>query len=99
HVYVLKYTTITDALVKKHAMARFDQNVRLLEGLSEELQWKYLTIAVREVGACWSMTWRDWELNLRNLRRQYWRRRGYWTGGSYSLAVLRWDLDMLDWEI
>ena len=39
-MYVLKYTTITDALLKKHAMSRFDQNVRLLEGLSEELQLK-----------------------------------------------------------
>ena len=39
-MYVLKYTTITDTLVKKNAMSKFDRTVRLLEGLSDEIQSK-----------------------------------------------------------
>src|SRR5438552_10459227 len=39
-MYVLKYTTITDALIRKNAMSKFDRAVRLLEGLSDEIQSK-----------------------------------------------------------
>ena len=39
-MYVLKYTTITNTLVKKNAMSKFDRTVRLLEGLSDEIQSK-----------------------------------------------------------
>jgi hypothetical protein len=39
-MYVLKYTTITEALLKKNAISSFDRTVRLLEGLSEDLQKK-----------------------------------------------------------
>ena len=39
-MYVLRYTNVTDSLVKKNAMSKFDRNVRLLEGLSEEIQSK-----------------------------------------------------------
>ena len=39
-LYVLKYATITESLVKKNAMSKFDRTVRLLEGLSCELQAK-----------------------------------------------------------
>ena len=36
-MYVLKYTTITEALIRKNAMSKFDRAVRLLEGLSDEI--------------------------------------------------------------
>src|SRR5436190_11917941 len=36
-MYVLRYTTITDALIKKNAISKFHRIVRLLEGLSEEI--------------------------------------------------------------
>src|SRR5436309_1257404 len=39
-MYVLKYMTITDALIRKNAMSKFDRAVRLLEGLSDETQSK-----------------------------------------------------------
>ena len=39
-MYVLKYTTITEALLKKNAISSFDRTVRLLEGLPEDLQKK-----------------------------------------------------------
>src|SRR5271154_6617058 len=40
NVYVLNYTTITNVLVASTGMSRFDQSIRLLEGLSEELRSK-----------------------------------------------------------
>jgi hypothetical protein len=39
-MYVLKYTAMTQDLVKKSAMSTFDRNVWLLEGLSEVIQSK-----------------------------------------------------------
>ena len=39
-MYVLKYTMITEALVKKNAISSFDRTVRLLEGLAGDLQKK-----------------------------------------------------------
>jgi hypothetical protein len=39
-MYVLKYTTITEALLRKNAISKFDCTVQLLEGLSEDLQKK-----------------------------------------------------------
>src|SRR5436190_4412368 len=39
-IYVLKYTTITDALIRKNAMSKFDHAVRLLEGLSDKIHSK-----------------------------------------------------------
>ena len=39
-MYVLKYTTITDTLVKRNAISKFDQTVRLLEGLSDERRFR-----------------------------------------------------------
>ena len=39
-MYVLKYTTITDGPIRKNAMSKFDRAVRLLKGLSDEIQSK-----------------------------------------------------------
>lgn len=39
-MYVLQYTSITNVLVKKGVMSTFDRNVRLLDGLSEDVQTK-----------------------------------------------------------
>src|SRR5437773_2290933 len=39
-MYVLKYTMITEALIRKNAMSKFDRTVQLLEGLSDEIQSK-----------------------------------------------------------
>ena len=37
---MLRYTTISDAVVKKNIISSFDRNIRLLKGLSEEVQTK-----------------------------------------------------------
>jgi len=37
-MYVLHYTTITGALMKKHAMSNFQRNLRLIEGLADNVQ-------------------------------------------------------------
>jgi hypothetical protein len=37
-MFVLRYTTITSALMKKHAMSNFQRNLRLVEGLAEDVQ-------------------------------------------------------------
>ena len=39
-MYVLKYTSITNALLKRNSLSKFHQRVLLLDGLSEELQTK-----------------------------------------------------------
>ena len=39
-MYVLKYTVITEALVKQNAMSNFERYVRLLHGLPEKVQSK-----------------------------------------------------------
>ena len=39
-VYVLKYTAITEALLKQNAMSNFERYVRLLQGLPDKVQSK-----------------------------------------------------------
>ena len=56
-MYVLKYTGITEALVKRNALSKFDRNVSFLEGLSDDVQLKVFEYS-REKG------WRMLEHNL-----------------------------------
>ena len=42
--YVLKYDAISESLVRKNAMSKFDRTVRLLDGLSGELQAKVFEV-------------------------------------------------------
>jgi hypothetical protein len=56
-MYVLKYTTITQELIDKNAMSIFDQNIRLLEGLSEGIQSRVLDY-------CNDKKWRILEHNV-----------------------------------
>ena len=39
-MYVIKYITIIEALIRKNAISKFDCSVQLLEGLSDEIQLK-----------------------------------------------------------
>ena len=37
-MYVLKYTAITKVLVEKNVLSKFHRNVRILEGLSDDIR-------------------------------------------------------------
>ena len=45
---MLKYTVITEALVKQNAMSNFERYVQLLQGLPEKIQWKVLKYGCRK---------------------------------------------------
>ena len=48
NVYILKYSSITDALIKRGAMSTLDRVGRLLDGLSEELRKKVMKFCTKK---------------------------------------------------
>ena len=48
NVYVLKYTSISEALVAAHALSSLDRIARLLDGLSEDLRRKVIRYCTKQ---------------------------------------------------
>src|SRR5438477_7032742 len=48
NVYVLKYTSISEALVAAHALSSLDRVARLLDGLSEDLRRKVVRYCTKQ---------------------------------------------------
>src|SRR5215472_9707554 len=48
NIYMLKYSSITDALIKRGAMSTLDRVGRLLDGLSEELRKKVMKFCTKK---------------------------------------------------
>src|SRR5271170_7780895 len=59
-MFVLHYTTITSALMKKHAMSDFQRNLRLVKGLAEDVQ-------TRVFEACSDKGWRILENDVETM--------------------------------
>jgi len=48
NVYILKYTSVSDALVAAHALSTLDRVARLLDGLSEDLRRKVIRYCTKQ---------------------------------------------------